>query len=171
MLQIKLSITILLKLLSKTKKEKRKPKMAIIRFTAADAMQTTVIPAGIYPSVITKIEGPKASSSGKSNSFFVDIQITEGPYKSKTRSVAFNTGTSSSSMLGDMQFVPYTTFLQVKAAITKSKIEVVDQELDTDTLIGQPMDVQWGNVTDNGVIMNNIINYYPSGYAAQAPAF
>ena len=80
--------------------------MAVIHFTPADALQTKVVPAGIYPSQIAKITGPQKSSTGKSVNYVVDIEITEGDFKGKTRTVMFNSESNNISMLGDMQFFP-----------------------------------------------------------------
>lgn len=145
--------------------------MPIINFTPADALQTTVVEEGIYPCVISRIEGPNKSSSGKSFSYVVDIQITDGKYKGKERTIMFNTETKSASILGDMQFYPDAYFLVVDAAIRNAKVEAVNKSLDTDDLLDKPFDCQWGIHLAEGRPINVILNFYPSGYAASAPAF
>ena len=145
--------------------------MAVIQFTPADALQTTLVEAGVYPSKISKIEGPKASSSGKSNNYFVNIQITDGKYKGKERTIVMNSETNSPSLLGEMQFYPDSFFLTLEAAIKNKKVEAIAQALDTDTLIDQPFDAQWAVATVEGRLINTIVAFYPAGYAAKAPAF
>lgn len=145
--------------------------MSIIRFTPADALQTRVIEAGVYPCQVTKIEGPKASKSGKSNSYFVDFQVTEGKYKGKEKTIVFNTETSSPSLLGDMKFFPVGYLLQVDAAANGRDIEAVDYELDTDNLLFHPLDVQWIVVTVEGALANDIVGFLPPGAGANAPSF
>ena|ERR1017187_5034370 len=145
--------------------------MAIINFTAGDALQTTVVKPGIYPSEVSKVEGPKASKSGKSNHYFVDFRITEGPYKGKEITVSFNTETNSPSLLGDMKFFPSSYLLQLNAAITNSKVEPIDFQLDTDDLINGQLDIQWTIVTVEGRLVNDVVAFFPAGYGANAPSF
>lgn len=145
--------------------------MPIIHFTAADALQTKVIEKGIYPSEVTKIVGPQKSSSGKSYTYFVDIAITDGEFKGKTRTLAFNTETSSPSTLGEMQYYPDCYLLQLNSAITGLEVVAEDFQLNTDDLLHQPFDAQWDQATNEGHLFNIVINFYPSGYAASAPAF
>lgn len=145
--------------------------MAVIRFTPADALQTTIVKPGIYPTVISKIEGPKASKSGKSNHFFTDLRITDGPYKGKEVTVSFNTETNSPSLLGDMKFFPTSSFLAVDSAINGREIKAEDYQLDTDLLIDKAFDTQWAVVTVEGHLVNDIVAFHPAGYGATAPKF
>src|ERR1700757_4431771 len=117
--------------------------MAIIQFTPADALQTTTVTPGIYPSEISRIEGPKKSKTGKSNHYFVDIRITDGKYKGKETTISFNTETNSPSLLGDMKFFPISYFLQVDSAINGREVKPEEYQLDTDSLIYKPFDTQW----------------------------
>ena len=145
--------------------------MAVINFTASDALQTTIVQPGYYPSEISKIEGPKASKSGKSNHYFVDIRITEGPYKGKETTVSFNTETNSPSLLGDMKFFPVSYLLQVEAAITGVAVQPADHQLDTDNLSLKPFDTQWVVATVEGRLINDVVAFYPAGYGKTAPSF
>jgi hypothetical protein len=145
--------------------------MAIINFTAADALQTKVVEAGIYPSMISKLEGPTKSSSGKSYNYFVDIMISSGPYKGKTHTVVFNSESNSPSLLGEMQFYPTAYFLQVEAAILGKDVVPEDHKLDTDNLLDKPFDASWGVATVEGHLINIINGFHPAGYGAGAPAF
>lgn len=145
--------------------------MPVIHFTPADALQTKVVEANIYPSEVSSIDGPKKSGSGKSNNYFVDISITEGPYKGKTRTIVFNTETKSPSLLGEAQFYPDCYFLELDAAINGTKVEAIDKDLDTDTLLHKPLDVAWGVATVEGRLINIIVSFHPKGYGAAAPAF
>jgi hypothetical protein len=147
--------------------------MPIIKFTAADALQTKVIPAKIYQCQITKIDGPKKSTSGKSYGYYVDIEVTEdGPYQHKTRTLCFNTEMNSPSLLGDMQFFPDSYLLIVNAAIEgKLGVDVVDFQLDTDSLLNAPFDAQWNVQTVEGRLINTVDAFYPAGYGEKVPAF
>lgn len=143
----------------------------MIHFAPADALQTIVVPANIYPSEITSITGPTKSSSGKSTHYFVDIQIMDGQYKGKARTVIFNSETNNASMMGDMQFFPQAYFLMVDAAINGREVKAEDYALDTDTLLHKPFDASWGVATVDGHITNVINSFHPKGYGATAPAF
>lgn len=145
--------------------------MAVINFTPADALHTTVVPAGIYPSQIVKIDGPRPSKSGKSVGFYVDIQITDGPYNGKEKTIAFNSEMDSYSLLGDMQFYPQSSLLLIDAAINNKKVEPVNYALDTDDLVMKPFDAQWGVETVEGRLINTILNFYPEGYGKSVPTF
>ena len=145
--------------------------MAVIQFTAADALQTVVVKPGIYPSVVSKIEGPKASKSGKSNHYFVDFRITDGEYKGKEKTVSFNTETNSHSLLCDMPFFPISSMLQLDAAISGRDVMAEDYSLDTDNLLDKPFDCQWTAQTVEGSIVNDIVGFFKAGYGASAPSF
>src|SRR5215472_9782885 len=145
--------------------------MPIIAFTAADALQTTVVPANIYPSQVVSIAGPKNSSSGKSVNYFVDIEITEGKYKGKTRTVIFNSESSNANLMGDMQFFPQSDFLMLDSVINGRDIEPKDYAFDTDSILHKPFDAAWGVETVNGHLVNVINSFHTKGYGAQAPGF
>ena|SRR5438552_1782613 len=145
--------------------------MAVIKFTSADAMQTTVVQPGIYPCEISEMEGPKASKSGGSNHYWTTFRVTDGKYKSKEITVSFNTETRSPSLLGDMKFFPISSLLEVDSAISGRVITPEDYQLDTDNLKGQALDVQWAVQTVEGRLVNDIVAFYHKGYAAAAPAF
>ncbi len=143
--------------------------MAVIQFTESDVLQTTVIEAGIYPCEVPVIKGPQKSASGKSVSYFTDIVITEGKFKGKTRTIVFNSETSSYSLLGDMQFYPQAAMLDLKAAIDNAPKEPCN--LDTDLLLHKPFDAQWAVETVEGKLINTIVNFYPAGYSNSVPKF
>jgi hypothetical protein len=145
--------------------------MAVIQFVPADALQTTVVEAAIYPSEVSKIDGPKASASGKSSSYFVDITIIDGKYKGKTRTITFNDGTKSPSLLGEAQFYPVAYMLQLDSAISGRKVVPENYYLDTDSLLHKPFDAAWGVATEDGHLFNTINAFHPKGYGASAPAF
>lgn len=144
--------------------------MAILRFDAKDYLQTKVVEAAIYPTEISKIEGPTKSSSGKSSSYFVDFRITDGAYEGKTRTVAFNTGTNSPSLLGEMQFFPTAYFLILAQALGTDDSEPKNKDLDTDELMHQPFSCQWDIATVEGRLINTIGTFYKAGYEDK-PAF
>jgi hypothetical protein len=145
--------------------------MPIIHFTAADALQTKVIDAGIYASEVSKIEGPKKSASGKSFSYFFDISVVDGLYKGKTRTIVFNTESNSPSLLGEMQFYPVSHLLQLDSAITGREVTPENYELDTESLLHAQFDAKWDVATNEGHLFNVINSFHPKGYGADAPAF
>jgi hypothetical protein len=143
----------------------------IIHFSASDALQTTVVPADIYPSQITQIVGPTKSSSGKSTNMFVDIEIIDGKYKGKTRTIIFNSESNNVAMMGDAQFFPQAYMLSLDSAITGREVKAEDYALDTDLLLHKPFDASWGVTTVDGHMVNTINSFHPRGYGASAPAF
>lgn len=147
--------------------------MPIIKFTASDMMQTKVIPAGIYPSEVTKINGPVKSGSGKSYHYYFDITITEGQYKGKTRTISFNSETKgNATQLGEMQYFPMPTMAtDLDFAITGVDHGIKDYELNTDDLLNKPFDAAWGVNSVDGHLTNIIVGFHPKGYGAEGPAF
>lgn len=145
--------------------------MPVIHFGESDYLQSKTIEAGIYPSEVTKIEGPSKSASGKSVSYFFDITITEGKFKGKTRTIVFNSGTQSPSLMGEMQFFPTSYMLQLAQACNIDDGEVKQTSFDTDNLLHQPFDGAWGVATVDGRLINVINAFHNAGYAAAAPAF
>lgn len=145
--------------------------MAIIRFSASDVLQTKTVEANIYPSEITKIEGPSASASGKSVNYVVDIMITEGKYKGKTRTVMFSSGVSNPTLLGSMQFFPQQTFIELDTAITGDEHKPEDFELNTESLINKPFEAAWGIGTVDGHMTNVINGFHPRGFSKKPLPF
>lgn len=146
--------------------------MAIINFNEGDALQTVTVENGTYLCRFTKIEGPKASSSGKSNSFYATIQIIQdGKYKGKEKEVVFNTGTRSPSLLGDLKYFPHTALLEVNAAVQNKKVEVANINVDTDSLLDKPLAVVWAVTTVEGKLVNEIISFLPAGSEKAQAAF
>ena len=145
--------------------------MAVIHFTPADALQTKIVPGGIYPSQITKLVGPNKSTSGKSVNYVVDIEITDGEFKGKTRTIMFNSEMNNISMMGDMQLFPQSYLLQIDSVISGRTVEAVDYSLDTDNLIHKPFDADWQTATVDGHLVNTIVNFYPKGYSKSGPGF
>ena len=140
--------------------------MAIIDFTAGDALQTVLPDAGIYPAIAEKIDGPKASGSGKSISFFSVIRITEGKYIGKEFKPVFNSGTSENSMLGSMQYMPQSMLLQLEAAQNGTKVEPVARPgFDTDNLLNKPFCIQIAIQPnkEGGNLLAQIVAFLPQG--------
>lgn len=145
--------------------------MPVIQFGPKDYLQTKVVEAKTYPCEITKVEGPKASSSGKSVSYYVDFMICDGgPYSGKTRTVAFNSGVNS-PMLGDMVMYPMAELLTVAKAAGLDDGQPKQINFDTDTLLHAKLDVAWATATEEGRLINTITGFFPAGYAASVPAF
>jgi hypothetical protein len=145
--------------------------MAVIHFTPADALQTQIVEAGIYPSMMIKCEGPKASSSGKSNNYYAEIQIVDGKYKGKVKKITFNTGVDDMFAPGSMQMEPFAKLLVMNAAIKNAKVEVADVSLDTDDLLNKPFESQWVVSTVEGQLHNNVTNFFPLGTAVKQPGW
>jgi len=142
--------------------------MAVIQFTPADALQTTIVEAGNYPCVITSIT-TKPSSSQKSVHHIAEFQITDGKYKGKERTVFFNSEANDLFAPGGMLMLPQASLLDVDAAIRNIKKEPSFVNLDTDDLIGKPFECQWTVATFEGRLYNHIVNFFPSGYSKNNP--
>jgi hypothetical protein len=146
--------------------------MAVLSFTAGDALLTLTVEAGIYLADFAKIEGPKPSSSGKSVSYVATLRIIQdGKYKGKEIDVMFNTGTKEKQLLGSMNFFPAASFLEIDAAINNKKVEVVDKSVDTDNLVNKPFAVSIGACMVEGKVINQILGFLPAGAEKNGPTF
>jgi hypothetical protein len=145
--------------------------MPIIQFNESEFMQNKVIEAGIYPSEVTKIDGPKASSSGKSNHYFVTIAVTDGKYKGKEVTAIFNSEAKTIQMWGEAMSYPTFYFLLINDAIKGKETPMGKVSLDVEELLHKPFDAQWTVSTVEGRLVNTVSAFFPKGYAAKAPAF
>jgi hypothetical protein len=141
--------------------------MPIISFTAADALSGVLLEAGKYPAEIIGIDGPRRSNSQKSVSFFTTFRITTGQFSGKELRVAYNTETSSSGLLGDLQFSPASDFLKIEAAIKQARVEVKERpNFDTDELLHKPLTLIVGVAPKPDGGLGQFIN----GYLPPMPA-
>lgn len=139
--------------------------MAVIQFTQADVLRGKLLEAGNYPAEITVIDGPKTSASKKSVTFYTTFRITEGPFEGKELGVAYNTGTSNSSILGDKQFSPHTDLLKVEAAIKNQTISPGSRpDFDTDELLHKSLVLIVAvSPNETGGLCQFISGYLPAG--------
>jgi hypothetical protein len=145
--------------------------MPIISFTPADALAGIMLEAGNYPAEIVEIDGPRNSSTQKSVGFWTKFHLTEGAFKGKELRICYNTGTTSNSLLGDMQFAPHSDLLKVEAAIKKTKVEVVARpDFNTDFLLHKPLVLAIGvSPKDDGSLGQFISGYLPAGTSNKIP--
>jgi hypothetical protein len=146
--------------------------MAVLSFTPADAMQTILVEAGTYPSIISKIEGPKAAKSGKSNNIIVTVQIADGKYKGKEKDIMLNSEFDTmQDMDNGMRFYPFNTILEIEAAVNNHKVEPVMKNIDTDELVNRPVATNWSVVTIGGKLENVINAFRPISEVGSGPTF
>lgn len=144
--------------------------MSIISFKAADVLATKVAEAGNYKMVCTKIEGPHASTSRKSVSYFADFKFTEGDLMGKELKIAFNSNTNSVSLLGGVQYMPMRAMLALDAAVHNVPLEPVDRpDFDTEDLVDKPFTGVVTVDTTEGVLGNLIAAFYPENYDGGTP--
>lgn len=146
--------------------------MPVISFTDGDFLAGKLLDKGNYPVQITEIDGPTASKSGKSVSFFVTIAVTAGKFMNKELRIALNTETENSSILGSMQWYPHNIFLKITAAIKKISLDELQKQgkdLDTDGLLNQPFEISADCVpnAETGELMNVITAFLPAGAGAE----
>lgn len=146
--------------------------MPIIRFTEADRLSSTLVPTGWYTATITEIDGPKASKSEKSVNFFTKFQLTANgsskSYAGKELQIVFNTKSSAPSLLGTQQYMPHSHYFAVASAIFNKSREELPLDLDTDTLVGKPLDIKIEKGIHEGVPMNWILAFVPAGTGKDA---
>ena len=137
--------------------------MAVIRFTDADKLAGKTMEKGGYPLIISEIEGPKASASQKSVSYFVTFRVAAGKFMGKELKTAFNSETRDRSVLGTMQWFPTRDFMLIAAAQQGKTLDEVDMELDTDALLNKPFDSIVDVATADGNLINVILSFLPAG--------
>jgi hypothetical protein len=146
--------------------------MPIIRFTEADRLAGKTLEKGYYTAQITSLVGPTASASGKSLSFEATFTITKGAFQNKELTVFFNTETSGNSLLGTRQYAPHNWLLaKVAPAVLGVPFAEVPLELDTDSLMNQPLDISVGVETSGGNVENIINGFVPAGKGSAALPF
>lgn len=146
--------------------------MPVIRLTEADKMQAVVIDKpGWYPAVVSKMEG-KASKSQKSITYWTDFRVSDGKYKGKELTIAFNTETNGTQLLGNMLFMPAGNLLNLVAAIEGKTLDEVSLEFDTDKLVERALDINIDlSVPPGGAPINIITGFLPSGKGLAAGTF
>ncbi len=137
--------------------------MGVLNFSAGDRLAAVVIDKGWYPSAIKSVSEGTASKSGKSVSYYVEFEITDGPRKGKEHEIVLNTETNSASLLGSRQFFPSNQFLVLQAAVKGIKLDDTDLQMDTADLVGQILDVQFDVAMADGTPCNIAVGFAPSG--------
>lgn len=140
--------------------------MPIITFTDADIMATTVVDAAWYPAIIKKIDGPAASSSGKSINFFMDLAINGHPTASgKELRIAFSSGSNAPSVLGNIMWFPTAYLRPVIAAVEGIPLtEVPKSGYELDNLLRRPLDIKLDiAIGQDGGTMNVVSAFLPAG--------
>lgn len=137
--------------------------MAVINFTEADRLSSTIVPTDWYRAEVTEIEGPKKSSSDKSFHFFTKFGFVGEKFTGKELSLSFNTGTRSPSVLGTMQFFPTAWMMKLYAAIYDVPLESVPAQIDTELLLRKPFDLKVEKGIHEGIPMNTVLDFLPAG--------
>lgn len=145
--------------------------MAILRFTKADKLASSVMPAGYYSLEVVEIGEPTVSGSKKSmNMHSKFCVIDDEKYTGKELKVAFNTKMDRPAVMGTMVLMPHTWIDQLAAATADIDVLEVPEELDTDSLKGQKFDAKVEKVIVDGVILNTISGFLPYGVGRKREA-
>jgi len=145
----------------------RSNKVAVIKFSDADKLASILIPTGWYSLEITEIDGPKKSTSGKSTNIFVKFQATDGDFRGKEFQIAFSTGSSAPSVLGNSQWFPMSFLIPLAAAIKNvGREEVGDFDTEDPQLLRHPFDAKIEKGIYDGVALNTILSFLPLGTGA-----
>lgn len=145
--------------------------MPVITFSESDKLQGKVMEKGIYPMEVTSISEATASSSQKSITYYVTFRVIEGPFLNKEVSIAFNSKTNGSSLLGTMQYMPARDIMKVASAALNMPYESVPLNLDTDTIKNKPFDAIVDVQTSEGNLVNQINGFVPKGTGAAGPTW
>lgn len=145
----------------------------ILKLTEGDRLIGTLVETGFYPLIVTKFGELQKSKSGKSFSTFVEFQISDGKFKGKEFTVAFNTETNSASVLGSMVFMPLGFMFNLASAILNIPVAQVPQDIDTDLLTAKPFDGKIEKMISDGIPINALLAFLPlgAGTATQALPF
>lgn len=142
--------------------------MPVLKFTQSDKLKSALLPDGWYSAEVSKIEGPKKSSGGKSYNMFVTITVSEGDYKDKELLLVFNNKMNNPSVAGTMQLWPQEYMLQLVAAVHGIPFdEIIPDNVNTDDLIGVPFDVKVIKGVYDGIPCNTIQSFLPHGKGAE----
>jgi hypothetical protein len=143
--------------------------MAILKFSDKDKLASATMPAGYYSAEVVSIGEPKKSDSGKSFNILGVFKIIESDkFTGKELKVTFNTNMSSPSVLGSFYLMPHTYLLHVAAATHDVSLDEVPDDLDTDSMLGIPLDIRVEKVISEGVPVNTISGFLPHGKGVAA---
>lgn len=130
--------------------------MPIIKFTAADVLRNTVLPAGWYGAKIVKVGDWKASKNGDSQNMVITFRIE----KADGKEIDINYNSKMINMI-----------LPLVAATENKEIKPEDFMLNTDDLLGKEVDVNVIHSEYDGRIKNDIDKYAPFGRGSQQAAY
>lgn len=133
--------------------------MAIIKITEADRLKSKTADAAWYPLRITECK-MQGSKSGKSLNFWTTFTIASGPYSGKEIALSFNNQMEQGSVLGSMQFKPYSELIKlIEAAEGKD----APDDYDTDDLVDKLVDGKVDVYIADGTPINIISTFLPEG--------
>lgn len=143
--------------------------MPIISFSQADKMLAVTVEASYQKMVVSEIDGPKASNSGKGINWFFKFRVNEGKYLGKEIKQAFTSASESPSLLGTLMWMPTAHMRQLYAAIKKMKADDVPDSFDTDELLNGPFDGKVELLTVEGQFVNTVSQFLPEGSTQKVP--
>lgn len=144
--------------------------MPVIQFDDSDKLAGKVAEKGAYTMELTEIRA-EASKSAKSVNYWTTFRITKGPLLNKEFGCSFNTSTKNQSLLGTMQFFPAHDLMKVAAAIQNVKFDDVSLNIDTDTLLNKPLDVNVDIAIVEGAMVNILVSFAPTGILTKGAPF
>lgn len=131
----------------------------IIKITEADRLKSKTAEAAWYKLRITECKG-QASKSGKGINFWTTFTIADAPYEGKEVAICFGTAVTSGSVLGSMQFKPYSEMIKLIEAVEGKE---VDDTYDTDNLLDKVVDGKLDVFIADGTPINVISTFLPEG--------
>jgi hypothetical protein len=147
--------------------------MAIIQFNKADILKSKNFEPTFYTFRVAKAPSAgRASSSQKTLNFDFDFVVTTpGPFHGKEHRVVFNTGMEQGSVLGNLQYEPFTRLMDLEAAVTGKPKRTDPGELDTDVFVGKEFDGKIAIDVVDGNPVPKITVFVPKGKGGEAQPY
>lgn len=147
--------------------------MAIVKFTQGDILKSKNFEPIFYTFRIAKTPAAgRASQSQKSLNFDFDFLVTSpGPFHGKEHRIIFNTNMDAGSVLGNVQYEPFTRLMDIEAAVTGKPKRDMPGEFDTDTLTGKEFDGKIAIDVVDGNPVPKITVFVPKGKGGEAQPF
>lgn len=147
--------------------------MAIVKFTPGDILKSKNFEPIFYTFRVAKqpVAG-RASASQKSLNFDFDFVVTTpGPFHGKEHRIIFNTAMDMGSVLGNVQYEPFTRLMDLEAACTGKPKRDNPGELDTEIFAGKEFDGKIAIDVVDGNPVPKITVFVPKGKGGEMQPF
>ena len=134
--------------------------MPIIKITKSDLMKTKNVSTGWWGAKIIKIYPPAKSKAGDSVNYPIDFELEDNPKHGQNANGKVITKGFNSKLIG-----------MLGPLFDAIGIKVIDDNYDTDLLLGKKCDVKVVQTSQGGLLYDNIDAFLPYGKGQEGSPF